>query len=336
MNKILSICVPSYNMEHYLDRSIDSLLTDDIIDDIEIIIVNDGSKDSTLAIANTYRNKYPQSIIVIDKANGHYGSTVNAALKIAKGKYFRILDADDWFDTYALNRFISILKDISVDCVFTRFTTHNYARNKIIEQDSAGIIFNTELNMSEYIVPRQCYAMHSLTYRLQLLKDIKYTQTEGICYTDTEYVFYPLREAKTIYNIDLSLYQYYVGRDDQSMSHKVLSKNYTHFETILKRFIDNYISNGKSINVTNIQNFYIYNMMYWMLTINILFGKYNSLRDLNLRSEISRIETLSHDICTELLDTRYKGIKYVKLWYEHNIMQRVILFPIRLYFRYMK
>ena len=95
--KVLSLCIPSYNMEAYLGRCVDSLLAEEVIDKLEIIIVNDGSKDRTLEIANAYRDRYPQSVVVVDKPNGHYGSTVNAALKVATGRYFRLLDADDWF-----------------------------------------------------------------------------------------------------------------------------------------------------------------------------------------------------------------------------------------------
>ena len=83
MSKLLSICIPSYNMEQYLHRCVDSMLVDEVLEQLEIIIVNDGSKDSTLAIANDYKQRYPQSVVVIDKPNGHYGSCINASLKIA-------------------------------------------------------------------------------------------------------------------------------------------------------------------------------------------------------------------------------------------------------------
>ena len=117
-------------MERYLNRCVDSLLAVEVLDDIEIIIVNDGSKDATLSIANQYKAQYPNSVVVIDKPNGHYGSTVNAALKVAAGKYFRILDADDWFNTEALIVFVNKLKEIDVDCVYTNFTEYNELKNK--------------------------------------------------------------------------------------------------------------------------------------------------------------------------------------------------------------
>ena len=109
MSKVLSVCVPSYNMEKYLNRCIDSFLVPEVLDRLELIIVNDGSTDKTLSIANDYKARYPQTIVVIDKPNGHYGSCVNASLKVATGKYFRIVDADDWVDSKAMVEFVHAL-----------------------------------------------------------------------------------------------------------------------------------------------------------------------------------------------------------------------------------
>lgn len=123
VNKILSIIIPTYNMELYLKRCIDSLVTaKQTLGDTEIIVVNDGSKDKSLSIANGYKELYPESLIVIDKTNGNYGSCINAALKIASGKYIKVLDADDWFNTNALVEFVMCLKSLDVDLVLTDYT----------------------------------------------------------------------------------------------------------------------------------------------------------------------------------------------------------------------
>ena len=330
-NKILSICVPSYNMEQYLNRCIDSLLAPEVLDDIEIIIVNDGSKDKTLQIACYYEKQYPKSIIVINKLNGHYGSTVNAAMKIATGKYFRILDADDWVDTKTLILFVNQLKKIDVDCIFTRFKTHDYRRQTVEEQNVEKVIFDQTLSLSHYVVPMTCYAMHSLTYNLEFLRNINYKQTEGICYTDAEYVFYPLREVRTIYCMNVSLYQYYLGREEQSMSFKVLSKNYRHFEILFKQFICNWRINACE-NVKNIQNYYIISMMTQMLNIHILYMWFDKERDIALRTYIDNIKNLSYNLFTKCLNIKYRGIPYVQIWYKYPKIYKYILFPIKCYF----
>ena len=116
MKKILSISVAAYNAENWLNRCIDSMVIPEILELIEIIIVNDGSSDKTLEIAKQYESLYPQSIVVINKDNGGHGSTINVAKKIAKGKYFKVVDADDWVNRDGfialVNRLVSIKKDI--------------------------------------------------------------------------------------------------------------------------------------------------------------------------------------------------------------------------------
>ena len=109
--KILSIAIPVYNTEKYIKRCMDSILLKEIIDDIEIILVNDGSKDNSINIMNEYKDSYPQSVVVIDKENGGHGSTINAALTVASGKYFRVLDSDDWFDSIDFITFVKNLKN---------------------------------------------------------------------------------------------------------------------------------------------------------------------------------------------------------------------------------
>ena len=132
--KTLSIAIPVYNTENYIKRSVDSILVQDIIDDVEVILVNDGSKDGSIKILREYEQKYPQSVIVIDKENGGHGSTINAALKVATGKYFRVLDSDDWFNSKDFITFVKNLKDEDADLVVTNYRkefVYNGASEKI-------------------------------------------------------------------------------------------------------------------------------------------------------------------------------------------------------------
>lgn len=101
---------------------------------LEVIIVNDGSTDSSLAIAKQYENKRPDIIKIIDKQNGNYGSCVNAGLAQATGKYFRILDADDWFDTQALAEFLKKLETCETDLVLTLIAENIFQGEKMIEE----------------------------------------------------------------------------------------------------------------------------------------------------------------------------------------------------------
>lgn len=123
--KILTIIIPSYNMEELLGRCVDSM-SPEKLKNVEIIIVNDGSKDKTIDIANKYKNLYPDVVIVIDKKNGNYGSCINEGLKIATGKYVKIIDADDWVDSKSFKSFVEKLQETNSDLVLTNF---NYILN---------------------------------------------------------------------------------------------------------------------------------------------------------------------------------------------------------------
>ena len=121
MNKTITVSIAAYNVEKFMDEALSSLTCPEILDDIEIIIVNDGSKDSTADIAKRYVEKYPDSFFLIDKNNGGYGSTINASIAEASGKYFRLLDGDDWLDKEEFTKYVKALKEVDTDLVITDF-----------------------------------------------------------------------------------------------------------------------------------------------------------------------------------------------------------------------
>jgi glycosyltransferase involved in cell wall biosynthesis len=245
MPKVLSIAIPSYNMEEWLPRCLDSIVLPEIIDDIEIIIVNDGSTDETLSIANSYKNRFPDSIIVIDKPNGHYGSCINAALKVASGKYFRILDADDCFDSENFIKYISFLTNNNIDMIFT-----NYSRNYIdgkhkeaIKHSKCSLVPEHIYNINDWKKHKDCicstklYRMHCMTYATKVLHECNYTQTEGINYTDSEFCFYPVKFVKQFVYYNIVLYQYTVGREGQTAGPEFAYKHRNDFLILMKRML---------------------------------------------------------------------------------------------------
>ena len=121
MEKILSVSIASYNVEKFIRKALDSCCIPEIMDRLEVLVVNDGSTDSTLQIAREYEQQYPQTFRVIDKKNGGYGSTVNASIKAATGRYFRLLDGDDWFDREGLIGFIEELSEAQEDMIIAQF-----------------------------------------------------------------------------------------------------------------------------------------------------------------------------------------------------------------------
>ena len=246
MEKILTICVPTYNMEALLPRCLDSfIIEEEFMNRLEIIVVNDGSKDRSSEIAHQYEAKYPNSFIVIDKPNGNYGSCVNAALKIARGKYFRICDADDHYVQQNLSAYISFLDRINVDVIFSPYVTldisGNITNKTITPIDLIGNIYSIDDLNWENDELAHFRAMHCMATRTQTLLDNDYYQTEGISYTDTQLVFYScLYSTNCSFFADI-IYCYYLGRDGQSMSKESMIKTHMHFYLNAERLVDDLI-----------------------------------------------------------------------------------------------
>lgn len=224
MSKVITLIIPTYNMEKYLSRCLSSVLDETIGNEVEVIIVNDGSKDRSLAIARQFEEKRPECVVVIDKQNGNYGSCVNAALPVAKGKYIKILDADDWFDTKGFVQLIRDLSRLDVDMVVTNWRIC-YTDGKIEEKRiPSSIVYNkvyTDLeffSMPEY----SRLGMHEIVYRTSMLREMDYKQTEGISYTDSEWSFHPLAYVKKVAFSKASVYRYLIGREGQTMDQSVL------------------------------------------------------------------------------------------------------------------
>lgn len=238
--KLLSIVVPTYNMEAYLPRCLDSVTRKDVPESLEVIVVNDGSTDESLKIAKEYQVKRPDIISIINKPNGHYGSCINTALKVATGKYFRPLDADDWFDTNALIQFLQNASNIDSDLFITNYVCHRKTNEIKFKSKnvSYGRIYNSE---NPSLIIRQDYpilTMHSFTYKLNLLRNTNTVLSEGINYTDTEYVFLPLAKLQTFTFLNIDLYHYDLTREGQSVNSEVMKKNYTQYAFIIKRLLN--------------------------------------------------------------------------------------------------
>ena len=127
MEKILTVSIAAYNMEKYIRRALDSLIDERIIHDLEVFVIDDGGSDSTLDIAKEYASKYPNSIFPVHKENGGYGTTVNYSIQYANGKYFKLLDGDDWFDKNGLYELVNRLKKADSDIILTNYQSGSAA-----------------------------------------------------------------------------------------------------------------------------------------------------------------------------------------------------------------
>lgn len=239
MEKVLSVSIAAYNVEKFLSQTLDSLVVSEIMDELEVIVVSDGSTDQTAAIAKEYCDRYPNTFVLIDKANGGYGSTINAAVKVARGKYFRLLDGDDWFDSEGLKSFIIQLKDADEDMIITKFKRvfdsdgHEEERDQTVLLAKESGTFD-DVNSSEW------FTMHGTTFRTAIWKENNIQITEHCFYTDQEYDLLPLRWVKTIRRIPVMLYCYRIGRAEQSVSPQGLEKHYMEEEKVLNKLYEVY------------------------------------------------------------------------------------------------
>ena len=242
MKPILSVVVASYNVEEYLDKCLSSFSDERFNDILQVIVVNDGSTDSTADIAKKYEDKFPRIFDVINKENGGHGSAVNAGVDNAKGKYFRIVDGDDWINTEDFYKLLCALKDTDSDLVVDQkrevnketgetkfFKTPNCVEYKK-EYEFKNICNIFEL--SPYIM------IHTLSVKTSILKENKIKLLEHIFYVDIEFIIKSTVNAKTIEFLDLEIYQYLVGNADQSVNYKNYVKRFSHHSKVTRELID--------------------------------------------------------------------------------------------------
>lgn len=244
--KYVSFAIPCYNSQDYMAHAIESILPGG--EDIEIIIVNDGSKDRTSEIAHEYMEKYPTIIKVVDKENGGHGDAVNSGLMHATGKYFKVVDSDDWVDEEALLKVLDTIKgfvkdESEVDMVIANYVYEKVGmtHKKVIRYDNVlpeNQIFKWEdighFRLDQYIL------MHSVIYRTEMLKLCQLELPKHTFYVDNIYVYYPLPHVRTLYYMNVDLYRYFIGREDQSVNEKVMISRIDQQLFVTKKMISMY------------------------------------------------------------------------------------------------
>ena len=250
-DKLLSVIVPSYNMEEYLPKCLGSLVVPDeaMLRRLDVIIVNDGSKDRTSEIAHDFERRFPGVFRVIDKPNGNYGSCINAALPIAAGFYIKVLDADDSVDPAAFVTLLGALEtethkgQTSADLVVTDYVKVDPCGH-ILERTNYGFPAGSGHTLLDTDENAPRFTIHSVVYRSSILLDMGYRQTEGMSYTDTEWIIEPMTRVHQVTYVPVAVTRYLVGRSGQTMEDRTFASHIDQVAQITTGLISRYAENA--------------------------------------------------------------------------------------------
>ena len=290
--KYISFAIPCYNSAAYMDRAVESILKGG--EDVELIIVNDGSKDDTSKIAHEYEEKYPTIVRAVDKENGGHGDAVNAGLDHAEGKYFKVVDSDDWVDEEALYKILDVLKTFEneekqVDMLLANYVyeKEGMEHKKVIEyknvlpqEEIFGWNDVKHFHLGQYIL------MHSVIYRTDFLKLCQLRLPKHTFYVDNIYVYYPLPHVRKMYYMDVDFYRYYIGREDQSVNEKVMISRIDQQIRVNKIMIDLYAKHESMLSCPQLKEYMLHYLETIQMVTSVLLMKMNTSESEAMRDDL--------------------------------------------------
>lgn len=339
MAKLLSVIVPSYNMEKYLHKCLGSFGVEQLMErkgvdgeslaeKLEVIVVNDGSKDRTSEIAHEFERKFPSVYRVIDKENGNHGSCVNVGLAKATGTFVRILDADDTFDSKAFADYLAFVDDIErknpevVDLIVSDYVEVG-PDGTVLQSFVYGYPVGRIFSLEEIAETKMHQALSANCYRTANVRAIGYRQTEKISYSDNEWRFVPMMTVRQVAYFPRVVYCYLIGRPGQSMQKSLWRKNAGMLLTIVEGLWTVYESHfaqlsqsqktlltGELRQLTTL----VYSSLFLFAPVDLVVERFATLDE--------RVERISKSIYVELADlcicAHYRPIYYVK-WARQNL-----------------
>ena len=300
-----------------MEKCIDSLLVGG--EEVEILIVDDGSKDGTTEIADRYQEKYPTIVKAIHQENKGHGGAVNTGVENATGLYFKVVDSDDWVNPEAYQKILNVLAEVvrgpkTLDLLISNYVYEKEGakRKRVMRYAKSlpeGRFFGWDeakaLGKTHYLL------MHSLIYRTSLLRECGMKLPEHTFYVDNLVAFIPLPYVKTMYYLDVNFYRYFIGRDDQSVNEKVMIKRIDQQIRVNKLMVDAYINCG---NTNKRLKEYMFSYLDIITTISsIMLIRANTEESLQKKKEL-----------LEYIKTQNKLV-YRKL--RHSLFGRVMNLP---------
>lgn len=291
--KLLSIAIPSYNSEAYMSKCIDSLLIGG--EDVEILIVDDGSTDRTAEIADEYAAKFPTIVKAIHKENGGHGSAVNAGIANATGIYFKVVDSDDWVREQPYHKILDTLREMTesgtrLDMLISNFSyekegeKHNKVmryRHALPENHVFGWSEVKHFHKGQYIL------MHSVIFRTKMLRESGMQLPEHTFYVDNIYVFEPLMYVKNLYYLDVNFYCYYIGREGQSVNEQIMISRIDQQIKVNKIMVDYIVENqSKLVGKRKMRNYMLNYLEIITVISSVLLIKSGTEENLEKKKEL--------------------------------------------------
>jgi glycosyltransferase involved in cell wall biosynthesis len=291
--KLLSIAIPSYNSEAYMSKCIDSLLIGG--EDVEILIVDDGSTDRTAEIADEYAAKFPTIVKAIHKENGGHGSAVNAGIANATGIYFKVVDSDDWVREQPYHKILDTLREMTesgtrLDMLISNFSYEKEGEkhNKVMRYRHA-LPENRVFGWSEvkHFHKGQYILMHSVIFRTKMLRESGMQLPEHTFYVDNIYVFEPLMYVKNLYYLDVNFYCYYIGREGQSVNEQIMISRIDQQIKVNKIMVDYIVENqSKLVGKRKMRNYMLNYLEIITVISSVLLIKSGTEENLEKKKEL--------------------------------------------------
>ncbi len=313
--KYITFTVPCYNSQDYMRKSIESLLVGG--EDVEIVIVNDGSKDNTLGIAREYEEKYPTIVRVVDKENGGHGSGVNAGLSLANGLYFKVVDSDDWVDEDACLKLLAAIKKHAEEDNLPDLYIVNYVYEHSADNTRYFSRYNKKFQDGKIctwdkVKPFRfslILLMHALVYKTAVLRGCGVVLPEHTFYVDDIISYNPLPCTKKICYLNLDFYRYFIGRADQSVNLPNMVKRYDQMVRVMKIMLGRWTYKEIKAQPKGLRKYMFHALgCYMVTTMLFILGEYSKERKQELKELWRFLKERDKRLYAKLRYRSYAGI----------------------------
>lgn len=316
-SKILTIAIPIYNTERYLTRCLESIVNIQQAEKLDIILINDGSPDRSDEIASDFARRYPHGIRYIRKDNGGWGSSINLAIQKASGKYFKILDSDDYYQSKELDAFLTFLASQNADLVLTSMTEINSNGQRHfpipVDRDKSVLALEKHLDGMQHNYP-----LGMTTYRTELLQENKIRVSERY-YADLEFNLKPLAYTRTVAYRSCDLYQYDKTREEASTSTRSYAIHRANFLQVVQGLAQHYVAQLARAP-QKLRELYKRELITLaQFGYNLYLSPTYAFNDIPVHMEELRcfdteLSKLVPDIARIICKSKKKGIPYILIW----------------------